>query len=372
MLLRPPTRPRTRWVLGGLALAGVLAGVLSHEAAPPAQARHRLVRLRTVGLGPPPGPAATTMEDPLFPGHPVRLLGDLDSAFTGLRARPGSVPRGLLPAPADRMEKSAAERGGVDPCQTPEGGFGIYHRWYHGTGVGKILVPHADLPDPDRFDLLVHFAGHELARKELTRARVPFVFLAASFGASGLSYREHIGGPKGLLTLLWGVTDGVRKVRGRRQQVRNIALAAWSAGYDGVAVLLQQSQRMEEVDAVILLDGLHTAREPELADVQLEAFVRFAERAARGDALMFVSYSSVGTDGFASTHESARRLIHALGGDPVPAERLDPGGLELKELYSQGGFHARGYRGSGALDHCAHLLLYPWLSEALGRRWGLR
>jgi hypothetical protein len=45
--------------------------------------------------------------------------------------------------------------------------------------------------------------------------------------------------------------------------------------------------------------------------------------------------------------------------------------MELKELFSRGNFHARGYRGSGKLDHCAHLMLYPMIAEALGRRWGI-
>jgi hypothetical protein len=78
----------------------------------------------------------------------------------------------------------------------------------------------------------------------------------------------------------------------------------------------------------------------------------------------------VNTDGNATTHETARRLIHALGGEPLSVERLDVGGLELKEMFSKGGFHARGYRGGGEDDHCAHLMLYPMVAKALARRWG--
>jgi hypothetical protein len=180
-----------------------------------------------------------------------------------------------------------------------------------------------------------------------------------------------VGGPKGLWSLGLAAVGTMRRIRGRRQRVRKIALASWSIGFNGVGTVLRQSRNTDDVDAVILLDGLHTPRDEEIARVQLEPFVRFAQRAARGDALMFVSYSSIGTDGYASTHESARRLIYALGGLPVPVERIDPGGMELKELFSRGGFHARGYRGGGRMDHCAHLMLYPMLAEALGRRWGL-
>jgi hypothetical protein len=84
---------------------------------------------------------------------------------------------------------------------------------------------------------------------------------------------------------------------------------------------------------------------------------------------MFISYSSVMTDGFASTTEAARLLILELGGYPLAVEGEGPGGLRLKEAFSAGNFHARGYLGGGKLDHCAHLLLYPDVARALHRRW---
>jgi hypothetical protein len=311
------------------------------------------------------------MEDPLFPGHPVKLRGELARNFEELGARRGSVPVELMPRSSDRVEKTAAERGGIDPCHAPDNGFGIYGNWRTGTGAGKLMVPEEYLPRPDSFDLVLHFAGHELARNELARTQVPFAFLSVSVGRSGLEYGGYVGGPKGLWSLTLAATGTIRRIRGTRQHVRKIALAAWSIGFNGVRIVLSQSKNIDDVDAVILFDGLHTPRGEAEALLQLEPFIRFAERAARGEALMFVSYSSIGTDDYASTHESARRLIHVLGGVPLPVERLDPGGMELKELYSRGGFHARGYRGGGKMDHCAHLMLYPMVAEALGRRWGL-
>jgi hypothetical protein len=88
-----------------------------------------------------------------------------------------------------------------------------------------------------------------------------------------------------------------------------------------------------------------------------------------GDAFMFLSYSSVGTDRFASTTEAARMLIAELGGHPLSAHGDGPAGLVVKEVFSQGSFHARGYLGGGKLDHCAHLSLYPEVAQALYRHW---
>jgi hypothetical protein len=307
------------------------------------------------------------IEDPVFPGARARLLGERDASFDGVRAKPGPNPLALQPRAADRDEKSVAQRGGVDPCNRPDDGFGLYERWHWGGGAGKLLVPvGADSPASGA---VFHFAGYELARKEFQRAQLPLLFLGVSFGNGGLDYRRNLSGPGGLSSLRDAVSASLEKL-GESPEIPHVALGAWSAGYSGVGVLLQQSENTDDVDAVILLDGLHASRDDEVAIEQLGPFIRFAERAARGEAFMFVSYSSVGTDGYASSHETARRVVRELGGVPLAVERQDAGGLELKEMFSQGGFHARGYKGGGEGDHCAHLLLYPELARALVRRWG--
>jgi hypothetical protein len=216
--------------------------------------------------------------------------------------------------------------------------------------------------------MVFHFAGYELARKEFQRAQEPLLFLGVSFESGGLDYRRNLSGPRGLLSLEKAVSASLAKL-GRPGRPGRLALAAWSAGYSGVGVLLQQSENLEDVDAVILLDGLHASRDDEAALEQLGPFLRFAERAAAGEAFMFLSYSSVGTDGYASSHETVRRLVRELGGAPLAVQRQDVAGLELKEMFSRGGFHARGYKGSAEADHCAHLMLYPDLARALVRRW---
>jgi hypothetical protein len=62
------------------------------------------------------------------------------------------------------VEKTAAERGGIDPCQSPDDGFGIYERWRAGTGAGKLLVPDQLLPRPDRSDEASQYLQHGAAQ----------------------------------------------------------------------------------------------------------------------------------------------------------------------------------------------------------------
>lgn len=312
------------------------------------------------------------VEDPLAPGRPAKLVGQRALGSAWISAKLGTVPATLFPTEADRKRKSPEARGGINPCDSPDPGFGIFQKWHWGGGAGKLAVPPVDrLPDKSQIDVVFHFAGYELARKEVTRTEVPLAFLGVQFPGGGLNYRRYLSGPGGLDALQQATTASLERLPGEPTKVNRIALGSWSAGYDGVGVLLSQSSNAADVSAVILLDGLHASRKDETAELQLAPFIEYAKRAARGEAYMFVSYSSVPTDGYASTHETGRRLIRDLGGEPLFVEREDVGGLELKEMFSKGNFHARGYRGGGELDHCAHLMLYPMALEGLARYWHL-
>ena len=236
-------------------------------------------------------------------------------------------------------------------------------------GFGKLLMPKEEpVDDQGNFDLLAQFHGADLARMEFVRSNVPAVLIAVKMGDDG-SYPE-ISGPGALQALV----KSVQRTMGKESptnlaQAEHLALMSWSAGFRGVKLALQRTKHPELVDAVVLLDSLHTARDVQPGAGRLRDFIKFARRAAAGDAFMYVSYSSIMTKGYASTTESARMLIQKLGGHPLEAQGRGPAGMELKEVFSQGNFHARGYVGSGELDHCAHLLLLPEVVEALHRHW---
>src|SRR5690606_38177759 len=90
----------------------------------------------------------------------------------------------------------------------------------------------------------------------------------------------------------------------RGAHVAHLALSAWSAGYAAIEQVLSQPYGEARVDAVTLLDGLHSGYSEHSLDTdRLAPFVRFAKRAAERDTLMFVSHSSIRTTGYASTTE---------------------------------------------------------------------
>jgi hypothetical protein len=123
----------------------------------------------------------------------------------------------------------------------------------------------------------------------------------------------------------------------------------------------------KEVDAVVLIDGLHGPRGA--LERPFATLVDFARRAGAGERFLLVTHSSIDPPNFSSTTESAHYLIAALGGRPEAVRRRDRVGLELVEYFTRGDFHVRGYAGNDKADHCAQVTLLRDAFKALGNRW---
>jgi hypothetical protein len=278
-----------------------------------------------------------------------------------------------LVAPNVGAEASAVER--VNPCNTPDPGFGGYEQWSRRSSLGQMLLPRrGGVGAGGQFDMAVHFHGHEGARKAWVPVMNGPVLVGISLGIGSGAYESAFRDEKAFPNLIESVETGVAEHAGRKSaRARRIALTAWSAGYGAVRAILSQPGSRERIDSVILLDGLHCDYAGGgLERKSLEPFVRFAREAAKGRRLMVVSHSSIVPPGYASTTETANYLIGALGGKPRPARARasDPFGLALTSRFDQRDFHVRGYAGKAEPDHCAHLgLLGDVLKVHLVPRW---
>lgn len=283
---------------------------------------------------------------------------------------------GRRPSARSQVQKSKAERGGIHPCNTPDRGFGIYARWDRAPSLGQMIVPNrGGLTKDGRFDVMIHFHGHEAVRKEWTQVMDGAVLVGIDLGIGSAAYADPFRAPSTFRRLLRSVEQGVARHTGRSQaKVRKVGLSCWSAGYGAVAQILSQSLGRKLVDTVVVLDGMHTGYlgGTRLDRAQLKPFVRYARRAAQGDGLMFISHSSIIPPGYASSTETARYLVRALGGRPRAAKprRADPWGLDLNSRFDRGGLHVRGYDGNDKMDHCAHIGLFrDVLSAHVKPRW---
>lgn len=265
------------------------------------------------------------------------------------------------PPSSTQVSKSVAERGGVNPCNTDDPGFGLYDRWTRGIDMGQLIMPSSKrFTRGGQFDVMVHFHGHEAARKEWVTTMDGAVLVGIDLGLGSGPYETAFDAPDAFERLIASVERAVAKKVGRKSaQARRIGLSAWSAGYGAVQKILGQKYGKQHVDSVILLDGLHCGYQGQsLNALQIQAFTDFAREAAAGRKLMFVSHSSIIPPGYASTTETANFLVHQVGGTPRASRGAGPLGLELVTRYTQGNFHVRGFSGNDKMDHCAQLGLY--------------
>lgn len=286
------------------------------------------------------------------------------------------APRWVSAPPADftQTERPAEERGG-NPCWTPDPGFGDYGAWDHSPSIGQMLVPEKLEFDADgKVPVMFHFHGHEPARKEWVQAVNSGVLVALDLGINSGPYLKKFERPETFAALVGSVEKALSKRAGANVEIGKIGVSSWSAGYGAVQRVLE-SPMASRVDAVILLDGLHTSfTNTEGARLTMAPFVRFAQRAAAGETFMHVSHSSILPPGYASTTETANYLIWQVGGEPEERSprAKDPMGLKLIRGYDEANFHVEGYTGNGKLDHCAQLGVYrEVLRKHVAARWGL-
>lgn len=266
------------------------------------------------------------------------------------------------PPPSTQVQKSSKERG-VNPCNTPDPGFGIYRQWNRHLLMGQFIVPQkGGFTKNGSFDVMIHFHAHEAVRKEWVQVMDGAVLVGITLGTGSGPYEEKFRAKDAFERLVRDVEQAVAEETGRdRVHARKIGVSAWSAGYGAVEGILRSSYGKRNVDSVVLLDALHSGyRGDSLNEAQLEPFIDFGRRAARGQRFMFVSHSSIIPPGYASTTETANFLVHELGGKPRATKPRsgDPMGLDLIARYTLDSFHVRGYGGNDKMDHCAHIGLF--------------
>lgn len=277
------------------------------------------------------------------------------------------------PAPWTQTQKSAAERG-VNPCNTPDPGFGNYNKWSRDIAMGQMLTPKkGGVNSRGEFDVMIHFHGHEPIRKEWVQVMKSSLLVGIDLGLGSGPYESAFAAHGTLQSLLASVERALSKQTGKEAHARRIGLSAWSAGYGAVQSILADPWAKEHVDTVVLLDGLHCGYVGRsLNEQQLMPFIEFSREAAAGRRLMVVTHSSIIPPGYASTTETMNYLVLKLGGHPHKAQprASDPMGLELISRYSRGNFHMRGFAGNDKMDHCAHIGLFrDVLKQHVRPRW---
>jgi hypothetical protein len=229
----------------------------------------------------------------------------------------------------------------------------------------------------DDLGLVVHFLGAAwLPEYAVSRLGGNTVAAVVNLGAGSGIYDRAFADPAAFDSLLAGVAREVAGALGGEARFRRVTLVGFSAGHGAVRAILREPRHFARVDAVLLLDGMHTSYVPEgtvlaaggtLDPRNLDAFVRFAEAAVRGEKRFLVTHSEIFPGTFASTTETADYLLHALGLRRTPVLRWGPRGMQQLSEVHAGGFELLGFAGNSAPDHVDHFHAMPEMLARLGR-----
>ena len=283
------------------------------------------------------------------------------------------APRATTPLSPELRAK------GWNPCMMPDRGFGPYSKWLPAVAMGQMLVPEdpAIVPADGAYDVVIHFHGHDAVRKAFVEVARGEVLVGIDLGVGSGAYEEAFGLPVAFTELREGVERALkRNTKNPDATIRSLTLSSWSAGYGALQNILKYNP--DAAAAVVLLDSAHAgyvkaegarAATTTLVTKTIDPFVTYAQKAARGDAVMVLTHSDIQPPGYASTREVADHLLDKVGLARHATSGTTPLGLVAKTLAERRGLSVRGYGGVDEHAHCAHTeLLAIALRDVLSER----
>jgi len=228
----------------------------------------------------------------------------------------------------------------------------------------ELFVP-AGTRRADALRLVVHFLGApflpEYAVSQL--GGDDRVVAVVSLAPGSAVYERTFAEPSVYDSLLAAIGRETSAALGKTATMRAVTLSGFSAGHAAIRAILRDSAHYARVDAVLLLDGLHTGYLPPgtvldkggaLDATNLEPFLRFARDAVRGEKRFLVTHSEIFPGTFASTTETTDYLIRALGLRRTPVLRWGPRGMQQLSEVRAGRLEILGFAGNSAPDHIDH------------------
>jgi hypothetical protein len=300
------------------------------------------------------------------------VLGALFAQARGVALTAQAAPPPAAQNPSPMVERSRAHERLV---QKPLGGV---TRSFVGPLGRTIEVWVSDAAQRrDAFDLVLHFHGAAwLAHQAVATLGGPHVAAVLNLGTGSGVYDRSFNEPAVLDSVVAGVEREVAAASGRVARLGRLILTGWSAGHGAIRAILREPRHFARVDAILLLDGMHTSYVPErkvLADggaldtMNLVQWTAFARPAMRGDKRFLVTHSEIFPGTFASTTETADWLVEMLGLQRTPVLRWGPRGLQQLSEVRSGRFEVIGYAGNSAPDHVDQLHALPELLKRLLR-----
>lgn len=229
----------------------------------------------------------------------------------------------------------------------------------------EVFLPHREVTEANEAGLLVHLHGAAfIPVAAAQRSDTPFVVAVVNLGAGSSRYEKPFAERGAFERLVTSVSDSLEKRIGRRLSSRELIITSFSAGYGAVRAILRDPSNVEQLDRLLLLDGLHEDYDPDGAPVPggnridttgMQPFLAFARRAVSGEKAMLVTHSAIVPGTYVSTTETADHLIMRLGLRRAAVRRNGPAGMQQTSEASAGRFRVMGFPGDAAPDHLDHI-----------------
>ncbi|MEO1012493.1 MAG: hypothetical protein AAFX53_14400 [Bacteroidota bacterium] len=217
-------------------------------------------------------------------------------------------------------------------------------------------------------DLLIHFHGASFVPiKAVDQIENPFVLAAIHLGGGSSVNERPFMDPKVFKDLLDKIT-----LKSSKNKLGKIYVSAFSAGYGAVRALLRSHP--DQIDGILLLDGLHTdyipdgiplAKGSRLNTEKLKVFLKYARTAVNGNKKILITHSEIFPGTFASLTETTDWLLDQLNLKRTPVLQWGPIGMQQIGETSKGQFRVLSFAGNTAPDHVDHFHGMPYFLKLL-------
>ena len=239
-------------------------------------------------------------------------------------------------------------------------------RWKLSTGT--LLLPTSAHVRPV-MPLFVHFHGAPwLAECSVQQRNRKAGILTIHLGAGSGVYSRAFSDPAKFAALL---DEAAKQLSPQSPpHFHPVVITSFSAGYGAVREILKNPANWEHIDAIVLMDSIHTGsttgNQPgPLETDSLQPFVDFAKAAVAGKKTLIVTHSEIFPGTFASTTETSDYVLSQLGLKRKPLVRWGPVGMQQTSEVRAGRFRLMGFAGNSAPDHIDHFHgLEHWLKLA--------
>lgn len=236
----------------------------------------------------------------------------------------------------------------------------------------RVFVP-ASTERANEVNLVIHFHGGPLPPEHaVSRVGKSHVLAVVQLGSGNGIYDAAFSNPSAYDSLLAGIRRTLADVS-RPVVFRSVTLSGFSAGHGAIRAILRDSSHFAAVDAVLLLDGLHTDYVPpgtvvaaggQLNPAKLVEIMQFARAAIAERKRILVTHSEIFPGTFASTTETANLLLDSLGLKRKPVLKWGPFGMQQTSIVRAGGLEVLGFAGNAGPDHIDHFHgMYEFLAR---------